>query len=519
MSLRGKITIFAFIALLIGVIYYVRQKPEITSTLGISTETASTSDKAVAKKASDLEIQDDAPLRVGVNIWPGFAPGFWFNKGAAANKSSQYYEDYRLQVEFKVVDDFQQSREMWKNDQIDVMWCTVDAFASEAEGLAQYGPQVFMKVDNSYGGDVVVATRDVATIAEARGQKWAFAPRTPSHTLTLWALQSGDLRESDIQVVPVDLAPVAADMFKKGAVNIATVWSPDDITCVQNVPGAHVLVSTKTASDIIMDGFIVKKSFISNPENFKKLQAFAEGWFRAVAALNSSESIRAEAAQILVMPFSASKEDMLAGIKNAKLSNYGDNVNFFGINNYRGMTGEKLYNHMVSEFAKSNYATSNAPSWRNISNASVIRSISMSGNDQRGEEAAVPFTPVTEKTIKTPGFANKKLTVNFPSGSFVITEKAKQIIDQQFVPYAQGFKYARIRVEGHTDDVGNRSLNLELSRQRAQAIINYLITEYGYDTNRFLPAVGYGPDAPLVPNTSETNRARNRRTEFELIQD
>jgi NitT/TauT family transport system substrate-binding protein len=519
MTLRGKITVFILLIIVVGVIWYLNQNTEIASSLGIETANK-TSTSTLAKKIVNIDIEDETPLKVAVNIWPGFAPGFWFNNGAAPTKSSQYYKDYNLLVEFKIVDDFQQSREMWKSNEVDILWCTVDAFASEAEGLYQFGPQVFMQVDNSFGGDAVVATRDVATISEARGKKWAFAPRTPSHTLTVWALQSGDLKQSDIDVVPVDLAPAAADMFKKGVVQVATVWAPDDIACVKLVPGAHVLVNTKAASDIIKDGLIVKKSFLDKPENFKKLQAFAEGWFRASAALNSSETIKEEAANIISMPFGASKEDMLAGIKNAKLSNYGDNANFFNLNGtYRGMTGEKLYNHMVEEFSKTGYASPSTPSWRQISNANVVRSLNMTSTDQKGEEASVAFTPVTEKVMQTPGFANKKLTVNFSTGSYALTEKAKTIIDQQFVPYAQGFKYARIRVEGHTDNIGDLRMNIVLSEERAQAIITYLISEYNYDPNRFLPAKGYGPNRPLVPNTTEANRAKNRRTEFELIQE
>ena len=519
MSLRGKITMLILLVAIVGAIWWIKSKPSVASAIVVNTTpVASTTSKAVTSKTSEIEVADETPLRVAVNIWPGFAPGFWMNGGKDASKDSRYYKDYNLLVNFNVVDDFQQSRELWKNDEVDVLWCTIDAFASEAEGLSKFQPQCFMKVDNSFGGDAVVATREITTISEAKGHEWAFAPRTPSHTMTIFALQSGDLRLTDIKVVPVDLAPAAAEMFRKGAVQIATVWSPDDRDCVKKVPGAHVLVSSKVASDIIMDCFLVKKSFIDKPDNFKKLQAFCEGWFRASAALNASDQARDEAAQILTGPFNSSKEDMLAGIKNAKLSTYGDNANFFDINgSYKGMTGEKLYNHMVDEFSATGYASASTPGWRTIGNASVIRSLNMTSPDQKGEDAAPAFTPVTAKIVATPAFANKKLTVNFPTGSYALTEKAKSIVDQKFVPFAQGFKFARIKVEGHTDNVGNADANLVLSQKRAQAIITYLISEYGYDPNRFLPAVGYGSEHPLVPNTNDVNRAKNRRTEFELI--
>jgi NitT/TauT family transport system substrate-binding protein len=511
MPLKGKILIFVAVCALLGYIYW-KARPDNSLTSSSATKTAS--------KASDIEVSDTEPLKVCINTWPGFAPGIWANGGLAASKSSRFYKDYGLLVEFKLVDDFQQSREMWKTDNVDILWCTVDAFASEAEGLKQFEPQVFMKVDNSYGGDVVVATREVATINDAKGKNWAFAPRTPSHSLTIWALQAGDLRESSIHVVPVDLAPVAADMFVKGTVDLATVWSPDDEKCLKLVPGAHVVASTKTASEIIIDAFICKKAKAADPNFQLKLKAFCEGWFRAAGTLNTSPEALAEAAELLTVPFNSDKEGMIAGIKNAKLANYGDNANFFNLSGtFKGMTGEKLYNHMVEEFTKTGYASEATPSWRAISSSSVIRSLTMSGADQKGEEAAAIFTPVTKEIAARPAFANKKITVNFPVGSYALTAAAKSIIDNQFVPYAQGFKYARIKVSGHTDNTGSYETNMKLSEQRAAAINMYLITEYGFDPNRFLPAIGFGPEKPIASNATESGRAQNRRTEFELIQD
>jgi NitT/TauT family transport system substrate-binding protein len=510
MPTKGKILLLiAFIAGLVAIWYFSKAK-----------QGADLTAKAVTSKPSDIAVNDEAPLKVCINTWPGFAPGLWANNGLSASKDSRFYKDYGLLVEFKLVDDFQQSREMWKNDEVDVLWCTVDAFASEAEGLEQFEPQVFMKVDNSFGGDVVVATREVSTINDARGKQWAFAPRTPSHSLTIWALKAGDLTEQDIKVIPVDLAPAAADMFIKGQVELATVWSPDDQNCLNKVPGAHIVASTKTASEIIVDAFIVKKSKMT-AEMQTKLKAFMEGWFRAAVALNSSDEEPIQsAAGVLATVFNADKEGMAAGIKNAKLSNYGDNANFFNLSGaYRGLTGEKLYNYMVEEFSKTGYATSATPGWRKISNSSILRSLNMTAPEQKGEAAAASFTPVTEKIAATKPFAKKRIIVNFPSGSSALTAKAKNIIDREFIPYAQGFRNARIKIVGHTDDVGDHAMNMRLSAERAETIVQYLLNEYGYDLNRFLPVKGYGPDDPLVPNTSEANRAQNRRTEFELIQD
>ncbi len=72
-----------------------------------------------------------------------------------------------------------------------------------------------------------------------------------------------------------------------------------------------------------------------------------------------------------------------------------------------------------------------------------------------------------------------------------------------------------IELAAHTDDRGNEQYNLELSQQRATSVLNYLV-ENGIASTR-LKAVGYGKSKPLFPNTSDTNRAKNRRVEFIVL--
>ena len=73
-----------------------------------------------------------------------------------------------------------------------------------------------------------------------------------------------------------------------------------------------------------------------------------------------------------------------------------------------------------------------------------------------------------------------------------------------------------IELSAHTDDVGSDAYNLRLSQQRGEQAAQYLIQEEGVDPAR-LTTVGYGESKPLVPNTSDENRAINRRVEFTII--
>jgi len=71
-----------------------------------------------------------------------------------------------------------------------------------------------------------------------------------------------------------------------------------------------------------------------------------------------------------------------------------------------------------------------------------------------------------------------------------------------------------IEISGHTDQRESRQNNIRLSKNRAQAVIDYLIKK-GVPAHR-LPIVGYGPTKPVASNATATGRQRNRRVEFTL---
>ncbi|MCX5752707.1 MAG: OmpA family protein [Candidatus Krumholzibacteria bacterium] len=72
-----------------------------------------------------------------------------------------------------------------------------------------------------------------------------------------------------------------------------------------------------------------------------------------------------------------------------------------------------------------------------------------------------------------------------------------------------------ILIEGHTDATGTDELNLELSRNRAGSVSNYL-AGLGVDPSRFT-AMGYGESQPIATNDTEEGRQQNRRVELAIM--
>lgn len=72
-----------------------------------------------------------------------------------------------------------------------------------------------------------------------------------------------------------------------------------------------------------------------------------------------------------------------------------------------------------------------------------------------------------------------------------------------------------VEIGGHTDNVGGKAYNLQLSEKRAKSVMDYLVTN-GIPISR-LSSKGYGDSLPVADNTTDAGRAQNRRTEFKIV--
>lgn len=73
-----------------------------------------------------------------------------------------------------------------------------------------------------------------------------------------------------------------------------------------------------------------------------------------------------------------------------------------------------------------------------------------------------------------------------------------------------------VRIEGHTDNSGSKTLNLNMSFFRASSVANWLVTSGGVKRSRLDPK-GLGDTKPIADNTTEAGRAKNRRIELVKI--
>ncbi|HAK14958.1 MAG TPA: OmpA family protein [Acinetobacter junii] len=126
------------------------------------------------------------------------------------------------------------------------------------------------------------------------------------------------------------------------------------------------------------------------------------------------------------------------------------------------------------------------------------------------------------KMLKKEGFVltEEGWSLGLPEGllfdfnrSDIKPENGKEII--RLAKQLNKYDLQKLKIVGHTDDIGNPEYNQKLSEERAQSVAGIFLKEGFKQTN--LNVIGRGSNQPFVPNTSDENRASNRRVAIIII--
>ncbi|GAB4031784.1 PA14 domain-containing protein [Spirosoma gilvum] len=140
-------------------------------------------------------------------------------------------------------------------------------------------------------------------------------------------------------------------------------------------------------------------------------------------------------------------------------------------------------------------------------------------------DLAAPTLPI-QKPTSTPvdqPFANVQVgqpillrQVLFDQSEYTLLPESYTELDK-LVRLLKANPAMRIEIAGHTDDVGDKRLNQTLSEYRAKMVASYLCRQGIADSR--ITARGYGGTRPIATNTTESQRAQNRRVEFVVLGD
>ena len=106
--------------------------------------------------------------------------------------------------------------------------------------------------------------------------------------------------------------------------------------------------------------------------------------------------------------------------------------------------------------------------------------------------------------------------LNFRSGSAVIPSASFELLDN-VMKSIEIFPDRDIRVEGHTDYIGNNDFNQDLSERRAKAVGEYIGQRLVETSNQMVIPVGHGEEKPIANNETAAGRTKNRRIDIVLV--
>jgi len=173
-------------------------------------------------------------LKIAVVTWVGFGPFY-----VAQDKG--FFQEEGLEVQLVRIDDFGARRGALAAGELDGSVETVDSLAV---GFAQNLPAVeILLIDQSYGGDGIVAKKEIQGIAGLKGKTVACAKSTPSHFFLLYLLEQQGLSPRDFALKPMEAGDAGA-AFVAGKVDCAVTWEPW-LSKAKETPHGHVLATTK----------------------------------------------------------------------------------------------------------------------------------------------------------------------------------------------------------------------------------------------------------------------------------
>ena len=127
------------------------------------------------------------------------------------------------------------------------------------------------------------------------------------------------------------------------------------------------------------------------------------------------------------------------------------------------------------------------------------------------KEAEVVILKEEEKQVMKKAFEN----LEYKTNSEVILSSSFSGLDELANLMGTNANW-KLRISGHTDNVGARTANMTLSKRRAESVKKYLVSK-GIAADRF-EVMYFGPDKPIAPNNTEDGRARNRRVEMLIVE-
>ena len=218
------------------------------------------------------------PLKIGYSDWIG-----WVAWEVALIKN--WFSEEQLEVEFRWMG-YSDSIEAYKKGEVHgVCMTNGDALVTASQGTPTVG---ILINDYSAGNDKVIASKDIKTFQDLKGERVALELKYVSHLLFLHGLEAHGMSASDVKIYncPTNRTP---EVLTAEAVKAIAAWEPVCSESLEATNGAHVLYTSADAPGLIYDMlFVDPESLRENREAWGKV---IKVWYRVLDYIKDENNI------------------------------------------------------------------------------------------------------------------------------------------------------------------------------------------------------------------------------------
>jgi len=209
-------------------------------------------------------------VKIAHSTWVGYGPLY-----IARDKG--FFKQNGVDVDLVVMEDPKERFPTLMADRIQMIASTVDTALLYMKTPNDY--QYVVAIDDSHGGDGIVAKKDITSIADLKGKKVAVNDGSVSEFYLNVLLAKAGLNESELNTVNMTAAD-AGGAFVAGRVDAAVTWEPW-LSRGKATSFGHLLVNSSTSPGLITDVLIAKTDWVNAHQ--KDVAAIVKSWYEAVA--------------------------------------------------------------------------------------------------------------------------------------------------------------------------------------------------------------------------------------------
>lgn len=329
------------------------------------------------------------------------------------------------------------------------------------------------------------------------------------------------------EVRPVVKAGKPTGENRKVCQNGTATWTPGDVKIAREIGGLAAVASTKEYMWQMPAVIIGNKQWMAqNPQFVRNMLAAA---FEGADAIRTSDGELLKATAVVAKvakeqtpewwmkyykgAVEKDRKGLPISLGGSTSSNLADNLHLFGLNG-----NDNLYQRVYNVFGNMarQYYPDEMPelvSYDSVVNTSYLKAIAEVPNVSTAV-ADVPSFNATAPAVAT--FAKRSWEIEFETGKATFRPAATGVLEELLNQLS--VSGLAVQVNGHTDNVGTPSANLQLSRKRAEAVREWLQANAAseFPAGR-IRVRAYGDTQPVADNSTADGRARNRRVEVALI--